>query len=144
MPISITEGVYMFDIEADSLLDGITKIHCLSVGKILKSGELKIQTTTDYGEMKSFFLNGNITKVGHNIIRYDLPAIDKVLGITSDTESIADTLPLSWMLFTRIRKHGLEEWGEHFGVPKPVVESFSGLEGDKLDIMKYFEDIYIK
>ena len=66
--LSLTKGVYIFDIEADNLLEEATKIHCLSIGKVLKSGELKIVSTTDYEEMRNFFLNKYITKVGHNII----------------------------------------------------------------------------
>jgi len=35
-------NVYVFDIEADGLLDTVTKIHVLSIGKINKKGELKL------------------------------------------------------------------------------------------------------
>lgn len=142
MPLSLSKGVYIFDIEADALLDDCTKIHCLSIGKVLKNGELKIVSTTDYEEMAAFFSNKEITKVGHNIIRYDLPVIDKLLGITSDVEGIIDTLPLSWIIFTRLKRHGLEEWGEYFGIPKPSISDWTSLSTEEY-IHRCTEDVKI-
>ena len=84
MPLSISSNVYVFDLEADNLLEEATKIHCLSIGKVTKSGEVKIFTTTDYDEMREFFLNKEITKVGHNIIRYDALIAEKILDIKVD------------------------------------------------------------
>lgn len=113
----------VFDIEADGLLDTITKIHCLSYHvyegkKLLFSG-----TITDYAQMKSFIESQEIL-VGHNIIQYDVPALEKILSI-NNTARLIDTLGLSWYL-SPIKGflHGLEAWGERFGVPKPVIEDW--------------------
>ncbi len=60
-------------------------------------------------------------------------------GITFDTEvlqwfgydisrcTIIDTLPLSWYLSPDVQKHGLEAWGERFGVPKPPIVDWESL-----------------
>ena len=130
MPLSLTKGVYIFDLEADALLDNITKIHCLSIGKVMKNGDLKIITTTDYEEMKSFFLNKEITKVGHNIIRYDSLAAEAVLGIKVPTNSFIDTLPLSWYLYPKNQQHGLKWWGEMIGNSKINIDDWENLPED--------------
>lgn len=104
----------VFDIEADGLKP--TKIHCLSAN----TG--KINSTADYANMRKFFLNAKIL-VGHNIQRYDIPNIERLLGIKV-TAKLVDTLALSWYLEPTRRFHGLADWGEEFGVPKPVVEDW--------------------
>ena len=63
----------VFDIETDGLLDELTKIHVLSWSNDM--GEVK--HTHDYDEMRYVLLNSE-TLVGHNIIRFDIPAIERV------------------------------------------------------------------
>jgi len=121
------DDVYTFDLESDGLLDTITKIHVLSIGKVNSKGELKIKSVTDYEVMKEFFLNKDITKIGHNVLRYDIPAVDKILGIKAPIKNVIDTLPLSQYLFPELKKHGLEIWGEMLGVAKPKVDDWKTL-----------------
>lgn len=116
----------IFDIETDGLLDNVTKIHCLSYaiynsGKLLESG-----TITDYWEITKFITSQDIL-VGHNIIRYDIPVLEKLLGIHV-TSRLIDTLPLSWYLYPMEKKHGLEEWGDKLGVKKPHIADWSNLK----------------
>ena len=111
----------VFDIETDGLLDELTKIHVLSWSNDM--GEVK--HTHDYDEMRYVLLNSE-TLVGHNIIRFDIPAIEKVLGIEVKARLI-DTLALSWYLHHDRMKHGLEGYGEDYGVPKPVIKDWNTL-----------------
>lgn len=127
MAISLSKGIYIFDIEADALLDECTKIHCLSIGKVLKSGELRVVSTTDYSEMADFFQNKSITKIGHNIIRYDMEVVLKILEVKPTENNIIDTLPLSWYLFPGVLKHGLESWGVQLGVHKIEINDWANL-----------------
>lgn len=62
--------------------------------------------------------------VGHNIGLWDKPQLERVLGVTIKAR-IVDTLFLSWYLFPNRTKHGLESWGEYFGIPKPVVKDWA-------------------
>lgn len=113
----------IFDIEADGLLDEVTKIHCLSY---TTDGE-NITTLTDYEEIRNFFNNPELKLlVGHNIIRYDIPVIEKILGIKISNK-VVDTLALSWYLYPQRLKHGLESWGEDFNVPKPKISDWNNL-----------------
>tara|TARA_R110000823_G_C15952958_1_gene502525 strand:+ start:11192 stop:12439 length:1248 start_codon:yes stop_codon:yes gene_type:complete len=69
--------------------------------------------------MRKFFLSAKIL-IGHNITRWDIVHVERLLGITI-TAKIIDTLPISWYLEPDRPKHGLESYGEEFGVPKPPV-----------------------
>ena len=111
----------VFDIETDGLLDVLTKIHVMSWSNDM--GEVK--HTHDYDEMRYVLLNSE-TLVGHNIIRFDAPAVEKILGIKIEARMI-DTLALSWYINHGRMKHGLEGYGEEYGVPKPVIKDWNTL-----------------
>ena len=112
----------IFDIETDGLLDEMTKVHVLSwtedFGKT-------VNHTHDYDEMRSLISNAEEI-CGHNIIRFDVPAIEKLLGITV-TCRVVDTLALSWYLNPERKKHGLEYYGIDYGIPKPKIDDWDNL-----------------
>ena len=111
----------VFDVEANGLLDKATKIHCLSYtddGKDYK-------TIFNYSDMRDLILS-QYGLVGHNIVRYDVPLIEKILGIKIKAR-LFDTLPMSWVLNLNRSKHGLESFGEDFGIPKPQIDDWQNL-----------------
>lgn len=116
----------IFDIETDGLLDNVTKIHCLSYSKIEDGKEIESGTITEYSSIKNFFAENTIPLVGHNIVRYDVPVLEKILGIVIENRLI-DTLALSWYLYPLKKQHGLEVWGNELGVPKPHISDWSNL-----------------
>lgn len=111
----------VFDIEADGI--NATKIHCLSYNNLEtnKQGSL-----TDYEDMRQFFMSANAI-AGHNIVRYDIPTCERILGITINCEKIVDTLPISWYIYTEREVHGLDDWGKYFGIQKPPIEDWENL-----------------
>ena len=111
----------VFDIEADDLLPGVTKIHCLSYTDDGKN----VYTIFDYDKMRTFFLSSQFL-AGHNIIRYDIRAVYKILGV-KPIAKLYDTLAMSWVFEPNRPKHGLASWGEDFGVPKPEVDDWKNL-----------------
>ena len=111
----------VYDIETDGLLDELTKIHVLSYSDDGKT----VHHTHDYDEMREFFTTRK-ELVGHNHVRFDIPAVEKVLGIEVKARLI-DTLALSWYLHHDRMKHGLEGYGEDYGVPKPVIKDWDNL-----------------
>ena len=111
----------VFDVESDGLLDRLTKIHVLSYTRDGK----EVISTHDYYEMREFFTTEPVL-VGHNLVRFDIPAVEKVLGIKVKAR-LVDTLALSWYLNHQRPKHGLEGYGEDYGVPKPVIKDWDSL-----------------
>lgn len=109
---------YVIDIETDGI--EATRIHCM----VLDNGT----TFTYYGDMQEFLdsLTAEDRIIGHNFQRYDKPTLERILGITIKAQ-IIDTLSLSWYLFPSRARHGLEYWGEDFGIPKPVITDWDSL-----------------
>jgi hypothetical protein len=115
---------FVFDIEANGLWDepdtsrNATKLHCLCWYNI-DTGESRSLTTPTI--ITDWLLNTpNLTLIGHKIITYDVPLLEKLLGIKIQAR-LVDTLILSWYLYPNRIKHGLEEWGEELGVQKPPI-----------------------
>ena len=115
--------IRVFDIETDGL--DPTLIHVVSWSDDM--GQPK--STHDYEEMRSLFTDG-VTLCGHNIIRYDIPAVEKILGIEVKSRLI-DTLGLSWYLNYWKPKHGLAEYGVEYGVPKPKIDDWENLDKEE-------------
>lgn len=117
---------YVFDVEANGLHP--SKLHCLSVQPL--GGDIK--STPSYDNMRKFFSKADIL-IGHNITRWDVPNVERLLGISINAK-IVDTLALSWYLQPDRPKHGLESYGEDFGIPKPPVYDW-----ENEDISVYLE-----
>lgn len=109
-----------FDIETDGLEP--TKIHCLSW-----QDDEGMHSTADYDEMRSVLMSAD-QLVGHNIVRYDLPVLKKLLGWSPHkSQKVVDTLALSWYIYSWRGKHGLESFGEDFNMPKISIDDWENL-----------------
>lgn len=121
----------VFDIEGNGL--NPTKIWCLSAA-IYSQGEWRLKSTSDYDEMRKFFLEADVL-VCHNLYRFDIPVVERLLDIKV-TAKLVDTLAISWYLYPDRILHGLADWGEYFGIPKPVIEDgewLGALEGETFE-----------
>jgi hypothetical protein ORF013 len=117
----------IFDLECDGLLDEVTKLHCFCY-QIYEKGVLLEKGALVNPNDIITFLGKQETLVGHNILRFDLPVLKKLLGWKKPKElKIIDTMGLSWYLYIGRKSHGLESFGEEFGVPKPKIEDWSNL-----------------
>ena len=109
----------VFDIETDGL--NPTKIHVIS----WMDDNGVVQHTHDYVAMRILLEEASIL-IGHNIVRYDIPAVEKILGVQISAK-LVDTLALSWYLNFDRGAHGIEGYGEDYGVPKPKITDWSTL-----------------
>lgn len=109
----------MFDIEADGL--DATKIHVLSA-----NFKGKITSVRNHAHMIKLFQREDVCLIAHNVTRYDKPTLERLTGSKFKCE-IVDTLALSWYLWPERARHGLAEWGEEFGVPKPKIDDWESL-----------------
>jgi len=107
----------VFDIETNGL--NPSKIHCLSYTR----DGIEYKTLTDYEDMKQLLWNEK-GLIGHNIMRYDVPVLERILSIKIKAR-LYDTLPMSWVMNYDRGKHGLDGFGDDFGIPKPVITDWS-------------------
>lgn len=146
---------YVFDIETDGLLDTLTTIHCL-VLKDIDTGRVHsfhdhpadaVSVSADDGSAgatASAGCDGSIQRglrllgeasfiAGHNVIKFDIPAIQKVHPEWRPGGAVRDTLVLVRLIhadikesdFVRVKrgqippghagKHDLETWGYRLG-----------------------------
>lgn len=77
--------------------------------------------------MRKFLESADIL-IGHNIVRFDIVVLERLLGIKIKAK-LVDTLALSWYLFPKRKRdrHGLAWWGEDLGVEKPKIDDWEGL-----------------
>jgi len=118
----VVDNLWVVDVEGDGLYP--TKLHCMSATN--DSGTF---STTDYDEMREFLDSVDII-VGHNFRRWDKVQLERLLNIEIKAK-IVDTLALSWTLEPGRHRHGLADWGEEFGVPKPKIEDWHGLSSEE-------------
>lgn len=125
----------IFDIETDGLLDEVTKIHCLVI-KDMEDGE-----TYTYGPHcdnpldrgLQFLMSGEVI-AGHNVIKYDIPVIEKLYPwFKVDRSKVFDTLVATRLIWANVKdtdnallkkgtlpgklfgSHSLEAWGYRLG-----------------------------
>lgn len=110
----------IFDIEGNSLTPD--HIYCLSY---INLDDRIIKTETTYLGMKNILANADIL-IGHNITRFDIPVLERLLGIDIKAK-LVDTLGLSWYLEPKRQRHGLKWWGEDLGVAKVVIDDWENL-----------------
>jgi len=108
----------VFDIEGDSLTP--TKIHVLSY-----QDQDKVVSLTDYDSIREWISKQKVL-IGHNIVMFDIPVLERLLGIKIKAKLI-DTLFLAWYLYPERSRYGLEWFGEDYGIPKPKVEDWQNL-----------------
>ncbi len=145
----------VFDIESDGLLDTITTVHCICTinekGEEKKFGPRQIKQALAY-------LSAAPALVGHNILGYDLPALEKVYGWTPPKHmrigiELIDTEVLGRIHYPSIKehdygwarknrefhprlfgRHSLEAWGYRLGYLK-------GTYGKTTDFKKFTNEL---
>ena len=145
---------YIVDIETDGFLEKLTKIHCMVI-KDIDSGEVKVfrgsapdhefEEGLEY--LHSCSESGKI--IGHNLIKFDLPAIQKLYpSFLVFEENVIDTLVLSRLIHSDLRSsdsiytttgrlpnklwgsHSLKAWGYRLGILKGDL----GEEEERFDV----------
>lgn len=115
--------VFVADLEANGLVEeengksAANKIWCLSFCDVK---DRIIKSITDMNIIKKFFEQKNAIIIMHHGLGYDIRLVEKLLNFKVKSE-IIDSLGLSWSLFPDRNSHGLESWGEFFGIPKPTI-----------------------
>jgi DNA polymerase I-like protein with 3'-5' exonuclease and polymerase domains len=142
----------IFDTETNGLLYEATHFHVLVIYNTHtdrtwvchNNPNLPRDTTLEDG--LSILINQGAIIAGHNICGFDIPAIEKLTSlkvhstsapnfpgshfesISSTGGGVLDTFMLSCLLWPQRYEHGLEAWGEEFGVLKPSQEQWHTLD----------------
>lgn len=114
-------SVYVVDCEGDSLSP--TKFHVLSYQKVGRRG---IRSLTSYDQIIKFLSQENAVYIMHNGKLWDQPELERVLNFKMKG-ILVDTLFLSWYIFPNRPTHGLADYGEEMGVPKPKIDDWENL-----------------
>jgi DNA polymerase I-like protein with 3'-5' exonuclease and polymerase domains len=105
----------VFDIETDDLQ--ATLVHCI-VAQDADSGEIFKFPPNKLEEGYKFLTTAD-RLIGHNIIGFDIPLVERFGGVDLSGKEVIDTLVLS-RLFNPARDggHSLESWGFRLGLSK--------------------------
>jgi len=113
------------DFEADSL--DPTKVHVAAFRSYPYGDWFLFEQEECYGDEIRLLLKRCRKLIGHNFVSFDLRLIiHRFIDKTFPLSKIYDTYIISkMMLFDRPGGHGLESWGEYFGVPKPPITDWT-------------------
>ena len=124
----------LFDLESNGLLDTLTKIHCIEI-KDLDTEETQSFSPENIKDALPL-LEAAEELVGHNILKFDIPALQKVYPKFNPKGKIIDTLICSRLIWTDIKdrdfravhninypmklvgRHSLESWGYRLQILK--------------------------
>jgi len=111
----------VFDIETDDLK--ATKIHCI-VAQDMDTKEI-YKFPPDKLDKGYALLESADKLIGHNIIGFDIPMVEKFSDIKLANKTLVDTLVLS-RLFNPVREggHSLESWGYRLKFHKIEFEDY--------------------
>ena len=118
---------YACDLECTGLLEDMKKQESPKMHNFayldVNSLDYKVIHGSDKKAIQQFLDQGHTLYI-HNGIQFDGEVL-KWFGFDISKSKIVDTLPISWYLNPSRQKHGLEGYGEDFGVPKPIIEDWS-------------------
>ena len=78
-------------------------------------------------------MEGVTEVIGHNIIRYDIPVVERLLGVTVDCK-VTDTLVMSRLYNPQLEGgHSLDSWGQRLNFPKGDYHDWSALTPEMVE-----------
>lgn len=117
------------DLEADGLEP--TQVWCV----VTRENGANLVHTTPETLLEA--LRGSVSVVGHNLIGYDLPVLERLWGLHIEPKRIIDTLVLSRLCDpSKSGGHSLRNWGNNLGFPKGDHTDWSCLSPE---MIKYCE-----
>jgi len=116
--------LWAIDIEGDPIPS--TVVWCLCAVKFDTKEEVRLREPTKIKEWITDRLREGSRFVGHNIIGYDAPTLNRLLGTKIGISDVIDTLVLSMVYSPSLDGgHGLGDWGYRLKHPKGNHSDFS-------------------
>lgn len=120
----------VYDIEADNLIDKVTKVHCICWAVV---GSKTVNTAYSVDEFFSSLPELCTTLVGHNCLGFDVLVLDKFSERGIENYHHLDTLILSQMIRPTRQSHSLESYAEEAGIAKIANNDWSVLTDTMLE-----------
>lgn len=137
LPVN-TPSHFIFDIETDGLLDTVTQIHSLVLRNVATGELISCSPHGEYQAMSEGLgeLSTADAIIGHNIIDYDIPVLEKLGYPILFDQKVVDTLVCARLLWPDIKEsdfkrfkskrlpgkyigsHSLKAWGYRLGIYK--------------------------
>ena len=142
----------IFDIETNGFLSDATKIHSIVI-KDIDTKEVYSYHTDQIGR-GLYILSGASLLVGHNILKFDLPVINKLYPQYKIEGEVFDTLLVSRLIWTNRKeldfqmkelplnmagRHSLESWGYRLGLRKGEFAKTNSFDEWSEEMQKYCE-----
>jgi len=123
---------YVMDIEANGLMDVADRVWCIVLKNIDTNEVLKFPPhRINHALME---INRADVLIGHNIVLYDLPFLQKMFNIQWMDKVIHDTLIWSRLVYpNREGGHSLRQWGKDLGDYKGDFTDFSQYSHEMLE-----------
>ena len=104
-PVSANEKYLVFDLESDGLYDKVTKVHCIVIHDI-GSNETFSYGPDCIADAIAHLATADVL-IGHNIIFYDIPVLNKLYSFTT-TSKIIDTLICTRLIWPKEKLYELD------------------------------------
>ena len=122
----------IFDLEADGL--DPTQIWVVCAHKLGSPTEPFVFKDAD---MFQEYVDSVDEVIGHNIIGYDVPVLERLWGIDFSGKKITDTLVMSRLSEpSKLGGHGLKKWGEYLNFPKGDHDDWTRLTPEMITYCK--------
>ncbi len=132
MYLTTTDKYWAIDIEGNDLFPKVSRIWCAVAFNIVSREVVRL---VGHDEIKQWFDDhADCVFIGHNILGYDMPALNKVLGTRIKLTQCIDTMLMSMFYNPSMDGgHSLEAWGIRLRYPKQEWTDFSKYQPAMLD-----------
>lgn len=133
MYLTPSNKFWAIDIEGDGLLDTVTRIWCLCAANVITGEEVSVVGHDAIKEWIDERIKEDCYFIGHNVIGYDAPALNRIVGTRLTISRLIDTLLLSMVYSPSLDGgHSLESWGKRLKSPKLDWHDFSQFSDEML------------
>jgi DNA polymerase-1 len=134
MYLTPTPNHWIIDIETDDL--NATKVWCV-VAENVMDGSTLVFGPDGLDSFADFVRDPTRVCVGHNLLSFDAPTLNRLLGTSISRNRIVDTLVLSYLYNPKLPGgHSLEAWGKRLKQPKAEFNDFSRFSPEMLEYCK--------
>lgn len=124
MYLELTDKHWAIDIEGDLIPS--TRVWCLCAQNVRTGEEWSSSNTVEIREWITARKGEGCKFIGHNIIGYDAPTLNRILGTSLVIADIIDTFLMSMLYSPSLEGgHSLEAWGRRLNYPKIDFNGFS-------------------